>query len=176
MGRGASSPTTRFYLTMKTQRPSPWPTGTIRVYSGLMDADRPDDEVRYVIAHEIGHVKPRANRQRSPPDRLCRLRRAHSGRRSGKCRGRPLRIGPGRPWPKSLVNAQFSQSQERGRRPVCPEPDEGEQIRHLRPRSLPAENWKKMFEQRSRASSPATPPRATGPMRWRRCCKIEVLM
>lgn len=30
--------------------------GTIRVYSGLMDKFT-DDEVRYVIGHEIGHVK-----------------------------------------------------------------------------------------------------------------------
>ena len=30
--------------------------GTIRVYSGLMDL-MSDDEIRYVIGHEIGHVK-----------------------------------------------------------------------------------------------------------------------
>ncbi len=30
--------------------------GTIRVYSGLIDQFT-DDEVRYVIGHEIGHVK-----------------------------------------------------------------------------------------------------------------------
>ncbi|MGP9740191.1 MULTISPECIES: M48 family metalloprotease, partial [unclassified Halomonas] len=31
------------------------PNGSIRLYSGLMD-EMTDDEVRYVIAHEIGHV------------------------------------------------------------------------------------------------------------------------
>ena len=37
--------------------------GTIRVYSGLMDQFT-DDEVRYVIGHEIGHVKKEHTRKR----------------------------------------------------------------------------------------------------------------
>ena len=32
------------------------PNGAIRFYSGLMDA-MTDDEIRYVIGHEIGHIK-----------------------------------------------------------------------------------------------------------------------
>lgn len=39
------------------------PDGTIRVYSGLMEA-MTDDEVRYVIGHEIGHVKAGHGRKR----------------------------------------------------------------------------------------------------------------
>ena len=30
--------------------------GTVRVYAGLLDA-MTDDEVRFVIGHEVGHVK-----------------------------------------------------------------------------------------------------------------------
>lgn len=37
--------------------------GTIRVYSGLMEAMN-DDEVRYVIGHEIGHVQAGHSRKR----------------------------------------------------------------------------------------------------------------
>lgn len=37
--------------------------GTIRIYSGLMEA-MTDDEVRYVIGHEIGHVKKGHTRKR----------------------------------------------------------------------------------------------------------------
>ncbi|WKB54501.1 M48 family metalloprotease [Eleftheria terrae] len=37
--------------------------GTIRVYSGLMEA-MSDDEVRYVIGHEIGHVQSGHSRKR----------------------------------------------------------------------------------------------------------------
>ena len=37
--------------------------GTIRIFAGLMD-DFTDDEVRYVIGHEIGHVKKEHTRKR----------------------------------------------------------------------------------------------------------------
>ena len=37
--------------------------GTIRIFAGLMD-DFTDDEVRYVIGHEIGHVKREHTRKR----------------------------------------------------------------------------------------------------------------
>jgi len=72
--------------------------GTIRVYSGLMDKFT-DDEVRYVIGHEIGHVKHGHSKARIQAAlRTSALRNAVSASNS--------RAG-------ALASSQLSQSNER---------------------------------------------------------------
>lgn len=84
--------------------------GTIRVYSGLMDA-MTDDEVRYVIGHEIGHVGLGHSKKA-----LQTAYAASAARKVGAASGNAVAalsesaLGD---LAESLVNAQFSQSQER---------------------------------------------------------------
>lgn len=84
--------------------------GTIRVYRGLLDKFS-DDEVRFVIGHEIGHVKLghslKAMRTAYTTSAV-RKGVASQGGRAGQLSSSQLgALG------EALVNAQFSQSQER---------------------------------------------------------------
>lgn len=84
--------------------------GTIRVYSGLMDQFT-DDEVRYVIGHEIGHVKSGHSKARMQAAlRTSALRKGveASNTRAGALASTEL----GNLFEK-VVNAQHSQSNER---------------------------------------------------------------
>lgn len=84
--------------------------GTIRVYSGLMDQFS-DDEVRYVIGHEIGHVKSGHSKSRMQTAlRTSALRKGveSSNTRAGVIASTEL----GNLFEK-VVNAQHSQSNER---------------------------------------------------------------
>lgn len=85
------------------------PDGSIRVYSGLMDL-MTDDEVYFVIGHEIGHVKN--------GDSLDKFRMAYaaSAARKGAAAvgGAAGRLSAGElgDLGEAVLNAQFSQSQE----------------------------------------------------------------
>lgn len=84
--------------------------GTVRVYSGLMDK-MTDDEVRYVIGHEIGHVKlghTRKAMQLAYGATAVRNAAAASGNGSLSTLS-SSELGD---FAEKLVNAQFSQSQE----------------------------------------------------------------
>jgi len=85
------------------------PNGTVRVYSGLMDK-LTDDEVRFVIGHEVGHVKLGHTRKEY------QLAYAASAARKGASAvGGTVgllsdsQLGD---FTQKLVSAQFSQSQE----------------------------------------------------------------
>lgn len=83
--------------------------GTIRVYSGLMDA-MTDDEVRYVIGHEIGHVSLGHSKKR-----LQTVYMTSAARKAGSASGNGLvklsdsALGD---LAENLVHAQYSQSNE----------------------------------------------------------------
>ena len=81
------------------------PNGSMRLHSGLMD-EMTDDEVRYVIAHEIGHSK-----------RAFQVAYAASAAReaaaaSGSTTAAALSSSELGDLGEKLINAQFSQSQE----------------------------------------------------------------
>ncbi|WP_211252199.1 M48 family metalloprotease [Marinobacterium jannaschii] len=83
--------------------------GTVRVYSGLLDL-MTDDEVRFVIGHEIGHVKQGHSRK------AMQVAYAASAARKGAvATGSTIaalaasEIGA---FTQAVVNAQFSQAQE----------------------------------------------------------------
>jgi len=85
------------------------PNGTVRVYSGLMDK-LTDDEVRFVIGHEVGHVKLGHTRKEY------QLAYAASAARKGASAAggtvgmlSDSQLGD---FTHKLVSAQFSQSQE----------------------------------------------------------------
>ncbi|MBR9830126.1 MAG: M48 family metallopeptidase [Oceanospirillales bacterium] len=84
--------------------------GTIRVYRGLLD-NFSDDEVRFVIGHEIGHVKlgHSLNAMRTAyATSAVRKGVASQGGQAGQLSSSQLgALG------EALINAQFSQSQER---------------------------------------------------------------
>lgn len=86
------------------------PDGSIRIYSGLMDM-MTDDEVFFVIGHEIGHI--------ADGDRTDKLRMAYAASGARKAAGAEggaigaLSRSELGGIAESLVNAQFSQSQER---------------------------------------------------------------
>lgn len=84
--------------------------GTVRVYSGLMDK-MSDDEVRYVIGHEIGHVKlghSRKAMQTAYATSAARKAAAASGYETAAALSESA-LGQ---LAEAVVNAQFSQSQE----------------------------------------------------------------
>jgi putative metalloprotease len=84
--------------------------GSIRIHSGLMDR-MSDDEVRYVIAHEIGHVSLGHSK-----NRLKMVHAASAGRKMGAASENKtvsmLSDSALGDFAEKLVNAQFSQSQE----------------------------------------------------------------
>jgi putative metalloprotease len=84
--------------------------GTIRIYSGLMDMFN-DQELLFVVGHEMGHVKEKHIKKK--------IRMAYAGRAIRKgiasqenIAGDIARSGIGSLL-ESLVNAQFSQQEER---------------------------------------------------------------
>jgi len=84
--------------------------GTIRVYAGLMDM-MDDDELRFVIGHEMGHVVKQHIRKKM------RLAYAGSALRKGiasqeNLAGNIARSSIGG-FAEKIVNAQFSQQEER---------------------------------------------------------------
>jgi putative metalloprotease len=83
--------------------------GTVRIYSGLMDL-MTDDEVLFVIGHEIGHVKHEHSKQ------AYRMAYAASAVRKGVASGSgaasDLAASAIGGLVEELVNAQFSQSEE----------------------------------------------------------------
>jgi metalloprotease len=85
--------------------------GSIRVYSGLMDK-LTDDEVRYVIGHEIGHVNLGHSKKA-----LQVAYAASAGRKAAAASGNggvvALSDSAMGELAEKLVSAQFSQSQER---------------------------------------------------------------
>lgn len=84
--------------------------GTIRVYSGLMDKFT-DDEVRYVIGHEIGHVKKGHSKARIQAAlRTSALRNAVSSSNSRAGAIADSQLGD---LFEKVVRAQHSQSNER---------------------------------------------------------------
>ncbi len=84
--------------------------GTIRVYSGLMDKFT-DDEVRYVIGHEIGHVKKGHSKARIQAAlRTSALRNAVSASNSRAGTIANSQLGD---LFEKVVRAQHSQSNER---------------------------------------------------------------
>ncbi len=86
------------------------PNGSIRIYSGLMDA-MSDDELRYVIAHEIGHVVLGHSKnalQVAYGTSAVRQAIAASGSSTAAALSQSALGALG----EKLVNAQFSQKQE----------------------------------------------------------------
>lgn len=85
--------------------------GSIRVYSGLMDK-MTDDEIRYVIGHEIGHVNLGHSKKA-----LQVAYAASAGRKAASASGSnavaALSESAMGELAEKLVSAQFSQSQER---------------------------------------------------------------
>lgn len=86
------------------------PNGAIRIYAGLMDAFN-DDELRYVIAHEIGHVALGHSK------RAFQMAYATSAAReaaaaSGSAAVSAVSASELGALGEALLNAQFSQKQE----------------------------------------------------------------
>lgn len=84
--------------------------GTIRVYSGLMDQFS-DDEVRYVIGHEIGHVKSGHSKARMQA--ALRTSALRKGVQSTNTRAGILANTEIGDLFEKVVNAQHSQANER---------------------------------------------------------------
>jgi putative metalloprotease len=84
--------------------------GTVRVYSGLMDKMN-DDEVRFVIGHEIGHVKlGHTKKAMQLAYATSAARKAAAG--SGNAVAAELSTSELGEFANAVANAQFSQSQE----------------------------------------------------------------
>jgi len=84
--------------------------GTIRVYSGLMD-EFTDDEVRYVIGHEIGHVKSGHSKARMQA--ALRTSAMRKGVESSNTKAGALASTELGDLFEKVINAQHSQSNER---------------------------------------------------------------
>jgi len=84
--------------------------GTVRVYSGLMDK-MTDDEVRYVIGHEIGHVKLGHSKKA-----MQTAYATSAARKVAVASGNGVAAGLSESalgnLAEAVINAQFSQSQE----------------------------------------------------------------
>ncbi|MBZ5487318.1 M48 family metalloprotease [Halomonas aquamarina] len=86
------------------------PNGSIRLYSGLMD-EMTDDEVRYVIAHEIGHVAL-GHSKRAFQVAYAASAAREAAAASGSSTAAALSSSELGDLGEKLVNAQFSQRQE----------------------------------------------------------------
>jgi putative metalloprotease len=84
--------------------------GTIRVYSGLMDKFT-DDEVRYVIGHEIGHVKSGHSKARMQA--ALRTSALRKGVESSNTKAGALASTELGDLFEKVISAQHSQSNER---------------------------------------------------------------
>ena len=84
--------------------------GTIRIYSGLMD-NFSDDEVRYVIGHEIGHVK--AGHSKARMQAALRTSALRKGIQSTNTRAGVLANTELGDLFEKVINAQHSQANER---------------------------------------------------------------
>ena len=84
--------------------------GTIRVYSGLMDQFT-DDEVRYVIGHEIGHVKSGHSKARMQA--ALRTSALRKGVESSNTKAGALASTELGDLFEKVINAQHSQANER---------------------------------------------------------------
>ncbi|WP_157273822.1 M48 family metalloprotease [Thiobacillus denitrificans] len=84
--------------------------GSVRVYSGLMDV-MTDDELRFVIGHEIGHVR---HQHRKSKLRMALMsssvRKALAAKSNSAGRLAASEMGG---FVNTIVNAQFSQSEEK---------------------------------------------------------------
>lgn len=84
--------------------------GTIRIYSGLMDA-MTDEEIRYVVGHEIGHAAlGHSKKALQTAFAASGVRQAAAS--SGNQKAANLSDSALGDLAEKLVNAQFSQSQE----------------------------------------------------------------
>ncbi|MGL6047170.1 MAG: M48 family metallopeptidase [Vogesella sp.] len=84
--------------------------GTVRVYSGLLDK-MTDDEVRYVIGHEIGHVKlGHSKKAMQVAYAASAARKAAAG--SGNANVAAFSESEMGELSEQILHAQFSQSQE----------------------------------------------------------------
>ncbi|AZM97472.1 M48 family metalloprotease [Vreelandella venusta] len=86
------------------------PNGSIRLHTGLMDA-MTDDEVRYVIAHEIGHVAL-GHSKRAFQVAYAASAAREAAAASGSKTAAALSSSQLGELGEKLVNAQFSQRQE----------------------------------------------------------------
>ncbi|TVP48182.1 MAG: peptidase [Halomonas sp.] len=86
------------------------PNGSIRLYSGLMD-EMTDDEVRYVIAHEIGHVAL-GHSKRAFQVAYAASAAREAAASSGSTTAAALSTSELGDLGEKLINAQFSQRQE----------------------------------------------------------------
>ncbi|WP_244183017.1 M48 family metalloprotease [Vreelandella songnenensis] len=86
------------------------PNGSIRLYSGLMD-EMNDDEVRYVIAHEIGHVAL-GHSKRAFQVAYAASAAREAAAASGSSTAAVLSSSELGELGEKLINAQFSQRQE----------------------------------------------------------------
>ena len=85
------------------------PDGSVRVYSGLMDL-MSDDELRFVIGHEIGHVKHGHSKERFRTAYLAQAARKGAAATGG--RAAQLASSELGGLVESVVKAQHSQSNE----------------------------------------------------------------
>ncbi len=86
------------------------PNGSIRVYSGLMDK-MTDDELRFVLGHEVGHVIEGHSKAQARSS-LLSLAAQQAGAASGVPVLSTLSGGALGALANNLVNAQYSQSHE----------------------------------------------------------------
>ncbi|NMG70703.1 peptidase [Azoarcus communis] len=86
------------------------PNGSIRFYSGLLDS-MTDDEVRYVIAHEIGHVVL-GHSKKALQVEYATLAARQAGAASGNTAVSAMSSSSIGELGQALIGAQFSQSQE----------------------------------------------------------------
>lgn len=87
------------------------PDGTIRVYSGLMDAMN-DDELLFIIGHEIGHVAKGHTKQRMRASLLTKVGRDVIAKTANQQLA-VLTASQLGDFTEKVINAQFSQANER---------------------------------------------------------------
>lgn len=86
------------------------PNGTVRVYSGLMDFMKDDNELLFVVGHEIGHVALGHSANRFRMAYAASAARKGAGAAGGTARSIAASDFGG--FAEAFINAQFSQSQE----------------------------------------------------------------
>jgi putative metalloprotease len=105
---GDTKPKIKVYL-VKDVNAFAMADGTVRVFSGLMDK-MTDDEVRYIIGHEIGHVNlGHSKKALQTAYTTSAVRKAGSATGNGLVALSDAALGD---MAEKLVHAQFSQSQE----------------------------------------------------------------